>query len=137
MRINEAKYSSKRQKKLRKQINGKLNNIGSADENKYKYVTAAISFCQKQKSRASFIQLKPIFDIFLRSFSLSEGRAVAQAVGRWLPTAAARVRVRAVHVVFVVDKAALEQVFYEYFGLPCQSSFHQLLHHHNHPGLTQ
>jgi hypothetical protein len=29
--------------------------------------------------------------------------AVAQAVSRWLPTAAARVRVRAEHVGFVVD----------------------------------
>jgi hypothetical protein len=33
---------------------------------------------------------------------------------------------------FVVDKAALGQVFYEYFGFPGQSSFHQFLHHHNH-----
>jgi hypothetical protein len=37
---------------------------------------------------------------------------------------------------FVVDKAALEQVFSEYFGFPCQS-FRQFLHHHNHPGLAQ
>jgi hypothetical protein len=28
---------------------------------------------------------------------------------------------------FVVDKVALGQVFFEYFGFPCQSSFHQLL----------
>jgi hypothetical protein len=63
------------------------------------------------------------------------GRAVAQAVRRWLPTAAARVRVRAACGV-VVDKATLGQVFSEYFGFPCQS-FHQFLHHHNHPGLAQ
>jgi hypothetical protein len=40
---------------------------------------------------------------------------------------------------FVVDKAALVQVFseyFEYFGFPYQS-FHQFLHHHNHPGLAQ
>jgi hypothetical protein len=37
---------------------------------------------------------------------------------------------------FVVDKAALGQVFSEYFGLPYQS-FHQFLHNQNHPGLTQ
>jgi hypothetical protein len=37
---------------------------------------------------------------------------------------------------FVVDKAAQGQVFSEYFGFPCQS-FHQFLHHHNHPGLAQ
>jgi hypothetical protein len=35
---------------------------------------------------------------------------------------------------FVVDKVALGQVFSEYFGFPCQSSFHQILHHYNHPG---
>jgi hypothetical protein len=40
------------------------------------------------------------------------------------------------HVGFVVDKAVLGQVFSEYFGFPCQS-FHQFLHHHNHPGLAQ
>jgi hypothetical protein len=33
---------------------------------------------------------------------------------------------------FVVDKVALVQVFSEYFGFPCQSSFHQLLHDHHH-----
>jgi hypothetical protein len=36
---------------------------------------------------------------------------------------------------FVVEKAALGQVFSEYFGFPCQS-LHQFLHH-NHPGLAQ
>jgi hypothetical protein len=33
---------------------------------------------------------------------------------------------------FVVDKVVLGQVFSEYFGFPCQSSFHQLLHNHPH-----
>jgi hypothetical protein len=33
---------------------------------------------------------------------------------------------------FVVDKVTLGQVFSEYFGFPCQSSFHQLLHNHPH-----
>jgi hypothetical protein len=33
---------------------------------------------------------------------------------------------------FVVDKVALEEVFFEYLGFPCQSSFHQLLHNHPH-----
>jgi hypothetical protein len=53
------------------------------------------------------------------------GRAIAQAVSRWLPTAAARVHVRADHVGFVVDKAALGQVLSKYLDFPCQSSFHQ------------
>jgi hypothetical protein len=38
---------------------------------------------------------------------------------------------------FVVDKVTLGQVFSEYFGFPCQFSFHQLLHVHHHPGLVQ
>jgi hypothetical protein len=38
---------------------------------------------------------------------------------------------------FVVDKMALGQVFTEYFGFPCQSSFHQILHPHNHSGQVQ
>jgi hypothetical protein len=71
------------------------------------------------------------------SYSFRKGRAVAQAVSRWLPTAAARVRVRAGMWGFVVDKAALGQVFSEYFSFPCQSSFHQFIHHHNHPGRAQ
>jgi hypothetical protein len=38
---------------------------------------------------------------------------------------------------FEVDKVALGQVFSEYFGFPCQFSFHQILHRHNHPGQVQ
>jgi hypothetical protein len=37
---------------------------------------------------------------------------------------------------FVVDKGALGQVFFEYFGY-LYRSFHQFLHHHNHPVLAQ
>jgi hypothetical protein len=33
-------------------------------------------------------------------------------------------------MVFVVNEAALEQVFSEYFGFSCQS-FHRLLHTHH------
>jgi hypothetical protein len=80
-----------------------------------------------------------LFNSYCQEFSecISVGRAVAEAVSRWLPTTAARVRVRAEHVGFVVDKEALGQVFSEYFSFPFQSSFHQFLHHHNHPGLAQ
>jgi hypothetical protein len=46
------------------------------------------------------------------------GRAITQAVSRWLPTTAVRVRTRSGHVGFVVDKVALGQVFSEYFGSP-------------------
>jgi hypothetical protein len=44
---------------------------------------------------------------------------------------------RSGHVGFVVDKVALVQVFSEYFGFPCQFSFHRLLHILHHLGLVQ
>jgi hypothetical protein len=66
-----------------------------------------------------------------------DGRVTAHAVSRWLPTAAARVRARSVHVRFVVDKVGVGQVFSEYFGFPYQSSLHQILHPHNHAGQVQ
>jgi hypothetical protein len=66
------------------------------------------------------------------------GRAIAEAVSRWLPTAAARLRSRVWQVGFVVDKVVSGQVFSEYFGFLCQNrSFHQLLHHHNHPNIRE
>jgi hypothetical protein len=67
----------------------------------------------------------------------SLGRAIAQAVSRWLPTAAARVQTQVWSSGILVEKVALEQVFSEYFGFPCQSSFHHILHHHNRPGQVQ
>jgi hypothetical protein len=67
----------------------------------------------------------------------NKGRAAAQAVSLLLPTAAVRFRVREDHIGFEVDKAALGQNFSENFSFPCQSSFHQFLHHHNHPELAQ
>jgi hypothetical protein len=39
---------------------------------------------------------------------------------------------RSGHVGFMVEKVALGQVFSEYFGFPCQFSFHRLLHIHRH-----
>jgi transcription initiation factor IIE alpha subunit len=59
-------------KKLKKQINGKFNNMGSADENTLKkYHCRNFFLCPKLKSRVSFIQLMPVLDISLRGFSLS------------------------------------------------------------------
>jgi hypothetical protein len=48
------------------------------------------------------------------------GRAIAQAVSRWLPTAAARACARLGQMGFVMNKVALGQVFYDYFGVLCQ-----------------
>jgi hypothetical protein len=59
------------------------------------------------------------------------GRAIAQAVSRLLPTAAARFEPRSGHVGLVMYKVALGEVFYEYFCFPCQFSFHRLLHIHH------
>jgi hypothetical protein len=69
---------------------------------------------------------------------ISRANAIAEAVSRWLATAAARVRTGVWQVGFVVDKVASGQVFSEYFGFPCQNrSFHQLHHSHNHLGQVQ
>jgi hypothetical protein len=82
-----------------------------------------------REARNSKLEIENHVSIYFKT----NGHAVAQAVSRWFPTVAARVRVRAEHIGFVVDSAALGQVFSEYFGFICQSSFH----HHNHPGLAQ
>jgi hypothetical protein len=63
------------------------------------------------------------------------GRAVAQRLDAGFPPRRPGFAY-AQHVGFVVDNTALGQVFSEYFDFPCQS-FHQFLHYHNHPGLTQ
>jgi hypothetical protein len=60
------------------------------------------------------------------------GRAIAEAVSHWLPTA----EPRSGEVGFVVDKVGPGHVFSEYFGFPCHS-FHQILHNRNHPGQEQ
>jgi hypothetical protein len=64
----------------------------------------------------------------VRGYIRNWGRAIAQAVIRWLPTAAVRGSSPGLVMWdFVVDKVALGQVFSAYFGFPCQFSFHQLL----------
>jgi hypothetical protein len=70
------------------------------------------------------------------------GRAIPQAVSRWLPTAAARVQTRVWSSGICSAQSAVGAGFLRVlrfplppFGFPChQSSFHQILHHHNHPG---
>jgi hypothetical protein len=70
----------------------------------------------------------------------SEGRAIAQAVSRRLPTAVARVQTRVWSCgISWWTKVALGQVFSENFGFPCHSIFHLFLHNHlhYHPRLAQ
>jgi hypothetical protein len=70
----------------------------------------------------------------------TDGRAIAQAVSRRLPTAAVRVQTRVWSCgILWWTKRALGQVFSENFGFPCQYTFHQLLynHLHYHPRLAQ
>jgi hypothetical protein len=83
-------------------------------------ITVEISFTTSEKAR----QMRQLYCLL--------GHAVAQAVSHWLSTAAARVRPRSGHVGFVVDKLALGQVFSLYFFFLHQSSFHQIVHPHNH-----
>jgi hypothetical protein len=62
------------------------------------------------------------------------GRAIAQAVSRWLPTAVVRgSKPDLVMWDLWLDKVALGQVSSEFFGFPCnRRSLHQLLHNHPH-----
>jgi hypothetical protein len=60
------------------------------------------------------------------TFGLMFGRVIVQAVSSWLTTAGPEFEPRSGHVRFV-DKIALVQVFFEYFGFPCHSLY-QLLH---------
>jgi hypothetical protein len=58
---------------------------------------------------------------------LYHGHAIAQAATGfplWWP----KFNPRSGHVGFVVDIVALGQVLSEYFGFPCQFSFHKMLH---------
>jgi hypothetical protein len=71
---------------------------------------------------------------------IPKGRAIAQAVRRRLPTAAARFQIRVWSCgILWWTKVALGKVFSENFGFPCQSTFHLLLHNHlhYHPRLAQ
>jgi hypothetical protein len=62
----------------------------------------------------------------------SWGRAIAQAVSRWFPTAATWVRSRVWSSGICGGQSGARQDLSEYFGFPCQSWFHQLLHNHPH-----
>jgi hypothetical protein len=59
---------------------------------------------------------------------LDLGRAIAQGISRWLPTAVARIKACGICGGQSGDGAG----FSEYFGFACQSSFHQFLHNYHH-----
>jgi hypothetical protein len=70
-------------------------------------------------SRNNAVFLRNWGEIEQDTLTVRQGRAIAQAVSRWLPTAAVRVlKPGSSHVGFVVDKVALGQVFSEYFRFP-------------------
>jgi hypothetical protein len=63
------------------------------------------------------------------------GHAIGQVNVTGFPSRWPGVEPRSGHVGFVVDKAALGQVFSEYFGFPCQA-LHRMLHARHHSGLV-
>jgi hypothetical protein len=77
-------------------------------------------------------QTSSVLRIFLKvTNKQSESKVTPKAVPQLrLPTDTARFEPRSGHVEFVVYKVALEQLFSEYFGFPCQFSFYRLLHTH-------
>jgi hypothetical protein len=74
----------------------------------------------------------------LKLAQTSNGRASAQAVSLWLPTAVpSGFNPMSGHVGFVVDKVALGHDLSEYFGFACQFSFHRMIRTLHHSGLVQ
>jgi hypothetical protein len=67
---------------------------------------------------------------------VQEGCAVAQAVSRWLPTAAARVRVRAACGV-CGGQSGTGAGFLPSTSVSPANHSAIIIHHHNHPGLAQ
>jgi hypothetical protein len=61
-----------------------------------------------------------------------KGRAVAQAVSRWLSTAVAWVQTRFYSCGVCGGQSGAGTGFLLVLGFPCQSSFHQFLHSHHH-----
>jgi hypothetical protein len=59
------------------------------------------------------------------------GPVIAQAVSRWLSTAAARVRAQVNSCVFFSGQSCTGTGFLRYFGFPSKFSFHLLLHIHH------
>jgi hypothetical protein len=88
------------------------------------------------KKNLFLLRNKKFWDNFwLTTYSRAGG--IAQAVSRWLPTAGARVQTRVWSSGICGGQSGAEAGFSEYFGFPCQYSFHQILHHDNHPGQVQ
>jgi hypothetical protein len=108
-----------------------LEREGSLDMNK-KFGHETFS---KTASLKTKMEIRGLYELFPRS-----GRAIAQAVSRRLPTAAAQEQTRVWSSGSLWwTKVALGQVFSENFCFPCQSTFHLLLHNHlhYHPRLAQ
>jgi hypothetical protein len=88
------------------------------DENCRCYETVKLnnitSILRLAKSKTTEFVLEPV---------LMPGRVIGQAVSRWFNTARSRFEPGSGHVGFLMDKVELGQVFSEYFGFHCQSSF--------------
>jgi hypothetical protein len=57
---------------------------------------------------------------------------ISKLISRTFPPRRTGFDPRSGHVRYTVNKVALEQVLSEYFGFPCQFSFHRLFHTHHH-----
>jgi hypothetical protein len=90
---------------------------------KRRYVKKKLNSHVQHCNTALFKKSLMNMDISLYTKVPDIGHAIAEAVSRWLPTAAVRVRDRVWQVGFVVDKVAPGQVFSEYICFPCQPHF--------------
>jgi hypothetical protein len=77
-----------------------------------------------------FVQIRSVYQTNLNCDSI---KAVPwfRRLGAGFPPRRPGLELRSGHVVFVVDKVALRQVFSEYYRFPCQFSFHRWLYTHH------
>jgi hypothetical protein len=89
-----------------------------------------------RKQASSKITKPKLAKLFRKLFTARSGRAIAEAVSRWIPTTAARVRAQVWQVGLWWTKWRRGRFFPSTSVSPAKNrSFHQLLHHHhNHPG---
>jgi hypothetical protein len=94
----------------------------------------ATGLCRACVSYEPSSTLLPLLTVRMSKYVLGLGldRTIAQAVSRWLHTTAALVRSRVWSSGICGGQSGAGVGLLEYFGFPCQSSFHQLLHNNPH-----
>jgi flagellar hook protein FlgE len=117
-------------------LTSRLNKKQKANETKTKHTNETTSADNMAENRNwptySFesVPQRSNLSLYLIKHHASQGRAIAQAVSRWLLTAAARVQTRVWSSGICGGQSGAGAGFLRVFRFP-------LLNHHNHPGQVQ